>query len=202
MIEAAAISTWLFDKTIDPKERVSRSLSIRYASLTEQIKMARYDRDSALIQRIEERIENIEKIAISLGYELVRDKNNRRIGIGQKKPNIISLVERQFGGEKLYRILSGMAHSTYTTLTSLSFTRENIGSRSGAVMREAVPITIQASLVSQAATTYVKCLWLKTIQYGFDAAKAAVLFEELYDELKLPDLNDSRFWRTIINKDS
>ena len=123
MIEAAAISTWLLDKAIDSKERVSRSLSLRYASLTEQIKMARYDRNNALIQRIEERIEDIEKIAISLGYELVRDKNNRRIGIGQKKPNITSLVERQFGEEILFRILSGMAHSTYTTLASLSFTR-------------------------------------------------------------------------------
>ena len=95
-----------------------------------------------------------------------------------------------------------MAHSTYTTLTSLSFTRENIGIKSGAVIREAVPITIQTSLVSQAATIYVKCLWYKIIQYGFDAAKAAVLFEELYDELKLSDQNKLRFWRTIIQTGS
>ena len=202
MIEAGAICTWLFDKAIDSKERVSRSLSLRYDSMSEQIKMARYDRDNELLQKLERRIEDIEKIAVSLGYELVRNKNNRRIGIGQKKPNIISLVEKQFGEEKLYRILSGMAHSTYTTLTSLSFTRDNIGRQSGAVIREAVPITIQTSLVSQVTTIYVKCLWLKTIQYGFDAAKAAVLFEELYDELKLSDQNNSRFWRTIINTDS
>jgi len=32
MIEAAAISTWLFDKSIDSKERVSRSLSLRFAA--------------------------------------------------------------------------------------------------------------------------------------------------------------------------
>ena len=94
-----------------------------------------------------------------------------------------------------------MAHSTYTTLTSLSFTKENIRRKSGAVIREAVPTTFQALLVSQAATIYVKCLWLKTIQYGFDAAKAAVLFEELYDDLKLSDQNNSRFWRMIINPD-
>ena len=202
MMEASAICTWLFDPEIDPKERVSRSLSIRYASLREQIKMARYDGDNEMIQKIEDRIECIERIAVSLGFELVRDRNNRRIGIGQKKPNITSLVENQFKGEKLYRIFSGMAHSNYTTLTSLSFTRTDLERKSGAVIVEAVPTTIQSSLVSQAATIYAKCLWLKTIQFGFDAAKTAVLLEEFYDGLKLPDKNESRFWRTIIKTDS
>ena len=202
MLEASAICTWLFDKGIDPKERVSRSLSLRYASLREQIKMARYDDDNALINQIKDRIEDIERIAVSLGFELVRDRNGRRNGIGQKKPNITSLIEDQFGEELQYRILSGMAHSNYTVLTSLSFTKTNLGRRSGAVLREAVPITIQTSLVSQAASIYVKCLWLKTIQYGFDAAKAAVLFEELYDELELSDKNESRFWRAIIKTDT
>jgi hypothetical protein len=133
----------------------------------------------------------------------VRDKkHNRRIGIGQKKPSITSLAEDQFGEEKLYRILSGMAHSTYTTLTSLAFTKEKIERETGAVIREAVPVTIQASLVSQSTTIYIKCLWLKTTQFGFDAGKVAVLFEELYDELELTDQNSNRFWRTIINTNS
>ncbi len=104
MIEAAAISTWLFDKTIDSKERVSRSLSLRYASLSEQIKLARYDSDNELIKKLNKRIDDIEAIAVSLGYELVRNKKKGRIGIGQKKPNITSLVERQFGQEKLYSV--------------------------------------------------------------------------------------------------
>ena len=133
---------------------------------------------------------------------MVQDINGRRNGIGQKKPNITSLIEHQLGKELQYRILSGMAHSNYTVLTSLSFTKTNLGRRSGAVLKEAVPISIQTSLVSQAATIYVKCLWLKTIQYGFDAARAAVLFEELYVELELSDKNESRFWRAIIKTDS
>ena len=59
MLEASAICTWLFDKSIDPKERVSRSLSLRYASLREQIKMARYDGNNVLINQIKDRIEYI-----------------------------------------------------------------------------------------------------------------------------------------------
>jgi hypothetical protein len=199
MIEAAAISMWLLDKAIDSKERVGRSLSLRFASMNEQIKMARYDNDNAMIQKLEKRIEDVDRIAIDLGYAPARDKKNRRIGIGQKKPNITELIESQFKGEKIYRILSGMAHSNYTSLTSLSFTNENINRRSGAVMREAVPITIQESLVSHSATIFVKCLWLKIIQYGFDAAKAAILLETFYDDLKLSDKNEYRFWRTVID---
>ncbi len=202
MLEAASLCTWLFDKNIDSKERVSRSLSLRYASLREQTKMARYDGDDELIQKIEGRIEGIERIAVNLGFELIRDRNNRRIGIGQKKPNITNLIEEQLGEEKLYRIFSGMAHSNYTTLMSLSFTRANLNREKGAVIREAVPIDIQKQLVSHAATIYVKCLWLKIIQYGFDAAKASVLFEEIYDELNIPDKNENRFWRIIIKTES
>ena len=134
-----------------------------------------------------------------MGYNLVRDKNNKRNGIGQRKPSITSLVEKQFGHEKFYRLLSGMAHSTYTTLMALSFTKEKPGRVGGAFIREAVPIQVQQSLVSQAAIIYVKCSWLKIKQYGFDAGKAGVMLDEFYDELKLPDQNSTRFWRTIIS---
>jgi len=202
LIEAASLCTWIFEKSIDAGERVSRSLSLRYASLNEQMKLARYDSNDEIIEQINRRIEEIEDIAVRLGYDLIRDRNNRRIGIGQKKPSITALAEQQFGQEKLYRILSGMAHSNYTSLTSLSFTREDIDRKGGAAIREAVPITYQEMLVSQAATIFVKCIWLKIIHYGFDAAKAALLFEKLYDDLKLSDQNNNRFWRTIINPDS
>lgn len=185
MIESSAISTWLFEIGIGPKERVSRSLSFRYAALREQKKMARYDGNNRKIKEIEERIESIERIAVNLGFQLLRDKKNRRISIGQIKPNMTMLIERQFKGEKLYRMLSGMAHSNYTTLTALSFTKADFKRKKGAVIVRAVPTELQSSLVSHAATIYAKCLWLQTIQFGFDAAKAAVLLEEFYDELKL-----------------
>jgi hypothetical protein len=202
MIESSALCTWLFEIGIGPKERVNRSLSLRYAALREQEKMARYDRNINKIKEIEDRIVSIERIAVNLGFKLLRDKKNRRIGIGQIKPNMTTLIESQFKGEKLYRMLSGMAHSNYTTLTALSFTKADFKRKNGAVIVRAVPTELQSSLVSHAATIYAKCLWLRTIQFGFDAAHAAVLLEELYDELKLADTNENRFWRTIISTGS
>lgn len=202
MLESSAICTWLFEIGIGPKERVSRSLSLRYAALREQEKMARYDGNNKKIKEIEERLSSIEGIAVNLGFQLLRDKKKRRIGIGQIKPNITTLIERQFKGEKLYRMFSGMAHSNYTTLTALSFTKADFTREKGAVIVRAVPTELQSSLVSHAATIYAKCLWLRTIQFGFDAAKASVLLEEFFDELKLEDTNKTRFWRTLINTGS
>jgi len=196
MIESSAISTWLFEMRIGPKERVSRSLSLRYTALREQEKMARYDGNDKKVQDIQDRIESIEKIAVNLGFQVLRDKRNQRIGIAQVKPNMTSLIERQFSGENLYRMLSGMAHSNYTTLTSLSFIETDLERTKGAVLIRAVPTELQSMLVSHAATIYAKCVWLQTIQFGFDEANAAVLLEELYDELKLADTNKDRFWRS------
>jgi hypothetical protein len=202
MIESSAICAWLFDVDIGPKERVSRSLSLRYATLREQEKMARYDGDSKKIQDIKERIESIEKTAIDLGFPVLRDKNNKRTGIGQIKPSMTTLIEKQFRDENLYRMFSGMAHSDYTSLTAFSFIKTDLEKPEGALLIRAVPIEIQSAIVSLAATVYAKCAWLRTIQFGFDAAKTAILLEELYDELKLADTNNDRFWRTLIQSSS
>lgn len=198
MVESSALCSWLFEMGIDPRERVSRSLSLRYAALREQQKMARYDGNTLKIKEIEERIDTIETIALDLGYDPVLNKKNRRISIGQTKPNITTLVERQFSGEQLYRVFSGMAHSNYSTLTALSFTKPDFRNKGGAVIQRAVPTELHMSLFSYAGKIYSKCLWLKTKQFGFDVAKMAILLEEFYDVLELPDTNEDRFWRTII----
>lgn len=198
MIESAAITTWLFEMGIGSQERVSRSLSLRFAALREQEKMARYDGDTKKVQEIKDRIEAIENIAIKLGFSVLRDGKNQRTGIAQIKPSITTLIEKQFKGENLYRILSGMAHSNYTSLTSLSFIRTDQGRTPGAVLIRAVPTHIQSALVAQSAVIYAKCLWLRTKQFGFDAAHIAILLEELFDNLMIVDTNNARFWRTLI----
>lgn len=204
MVESSAICTWLLEMNIGPKERVSRSLSLRYAALREQEKMARYDADSGKLRDIGERIETIENIAIALGFEVLRDakRKNRRTGIGQVKPSITALVERQFSGENIYRIFSGMAHSDYTSLTTFSFVKSDSNGSEGALLVRAVPTDIQAEIVKFAAKVYAKCVWLQTIQFGFDAAEMAILLEELYDQLKLPDTDADRFWRLLVRTGS
>lgn len=198
LMEAAAISKWLLEANISPTERVSRSLSLRYDALREQQKMARYDGNPDLIQKIADRLEAVEEIAVELGFPLLRGKKGQRTAIAQVKPSMTTLVEREFGEENLYRALSGMAHADYTSLTTLSFFRTGAEKTRGAVLFRAVPTEIQSALVYKAALIYVKCAWLRIVQFGHDAAKMAVLLEGFYDDLGIPDTNGDRFWRTVI----
>jgi hypothetical protein len=200
MIEASVISAWLLEPGIGPKERVGRSLSLRYTALLEQEKMARYYGDHDLVEEIKDRIKYVENIAVDLGFPVLKNKKGLRTGIGQVKPAMTALIERQFKGENLYRILSGMIHADYTSLTTLSFRQTAFKTEKGALLIRAVQPEIQLALIYEVAPIYAKCAWLRTIQFGFDAAKVAVLLEELYDGLRLPDANSDRFWRTVIGR--
>ena len=85
---------------------------------------------------------------------------------------------------------------------NLSFVKTNHNHVKGAVLIRAVPVEFQSMLVSHAATIYAKCVWLRTIQFGFNAADAAVLLEELYDRLEIADTNKDRFWRLLVGNNS
>ncbi|MGA2467566.1 MAG: hypothetical protein ABSH06_24875 [Thermodesulfobacteriota bacterium] len=202
VMESATVCTWLLEPGIGPKERVSRSLSLRYATLRAQEKMARYDNDNKKIQDIRERLETIEKTAIDLGFEILRDRNNKRTGIGQIKPSMTTLMEKQFKCENLYRTFSGMAHSDYSSLTAFSFMMVDVKGSKGALLLRAVPTTIQSAIIKLAVTLYAKCVWLQIVQFGFDAARIAILLEELYNKLELADTNTERFWRMLIQRSS
>ena len=198
VIEAAAISKWLLEPSIGPTERVSRSLSLRYTTLREQQKMARYDDDRDLVQNIADRIEAVETIAVELGFPVLRDKRGQRTGIAQAKPSMTTLAEREFEAANLYRTLSGMAHADYTSLTAFSFFKTGAEKTRGALLIRAVPTEIQSALVSEAAVMYAKCAWLRIVQFGLDAAKMALWLEGFYDDIGVPDTNSDRFWRTVI----
>jgi hypothetical protein len=160
--------------------------------------MARYDDDRVLAQKIVNRMEEVERIAVKLGFLVLRDRKGKRSGIVQAKPSLTVLAERQFKAENLYRTLSGMAHADYTSLTAFSFLKTAAKRRQGALLVRAVPKEVQSALVSTAATIYTKCAWLRILQFKLDAATVAVLLEEYYDDLQLPDTNSDRFWRTVI----
>ena len=119
LLEAAATATWLLDTRIDARERVGRSLALRYATFTEQRKLAQDDGNVTAAAQIEQRIDEVDAIAGQLGYPPVNDKNGRRIGIGRYKPSITDLVDQQFDLKKMYRIFSGVAHCDIVTASQL-----------------------------------------------------------------------------------
>jgi hypothetical protein len=177
VLEAAAIATWLLDSRIDAKERVSRSLALRFSTLQEQRKMANAVGDSQKVQAIDKRIESIEAMAIQLGYSPLRDSRGRRAGIGQVKPSITDLVQQQFDFGNLYRVLSGVAHSDAAMVSQLGFMKTGIHTPDGVVAQRAVPKEIQSLLLANAVAIHTRGVWQRVIQYGCDAAETAVILK-------------------------
>ena len=198
LLESSAIATWLLDPNIDASERVSRSFSLRYSSLCEQRKMATIFNKEQEKVKIENRINDIETMALSLGFSRVLNRNDRRIGIGQQKPKITELVGNQFGFGKLYPVLASMAHCD--SIIVLQLASMNIGNTaSGYIIKQrAVPRKVQQDLLANAVSVYTRGVWMHVIQFGYDAAQTAVVLEKCYNEIKLADNNDIRFWRTIV----
>jgi hypothetical protein len=198
VLEAVAIATWLLDSTIDVKERVSRSLVLRFSTLQEQRKMANAIDDSQKVQDIEERIDSIEAMTIQLGYSPLRDSRGRRTGIGQVKPSMTDLVQQQFDFGNLYRVLSGIAHSDSVVVSQLGFMKTGALTPDGVVAQRAVPKEIQSMLLANAVAIHTRGVWLRVILYGCDAAETAVILERRYDQLDLADTDVVRFWRSTV----
>jgi hypothetical protein len=121
LLEASAIATWLLNTRIDAVERVGRSMALRYGTLKEQRKLAEDDGNVTAAAEIDQRIDEVDAIAVQLSYPPVNDKNGRRISIGRYKPSITDLVDQEFDLKKVYRIFSGVAHCDIVTASQLGF---------------------------------------------------------------------------------
>jgi hypothetical protein len=120
VIEASALATWLLDPTADAKERVQRSLALRYEGLSQQVKFgqaAGVDGADSVFKRIEE----VEHLALSLGFSALRDRRGKRSGIGQPMPSMTELIAQNLDEEAAYRLLSAMAHGHHWALIRLGF---------------------------------------------------------------------------------
>lgn len=110
-LEASALSMWLLDTKIQADERVKRSLAFRYEGNDQQAKFARSTKGAININDVTARIDEIEQVAHYLGFSKVKNKNNKRIGIGQKMPTITQIVIDMLDKEQNYRLLSAMVHA-------------------------------------------------------------------------------------------
>ncbi|MFA4873682.1 MAG: hypothetical protein WC659_07200 [Patescibacteria group bacterium] len=197
LLEAASIATWLLDPDINNSERVSRSFALRFYSLKEQLKMANKF-DPIKKDDIEKRIDDIEALALNLGFSKVLDRNGKRIGIGQQKPKITELVGNQFDFGKLYPVFSSIAHCDSIIVSQIATsTIGNYGSE-GIIKQRAVPRKIQQDLLANAVAIYTRGVWMHVVQFGYDVAQTTVILEKYFDEIMLADNNEIRFWRTVI----
>lgn len=194
-LEASALVIWLLDSDIDVKERVGRSLALRYEALRSQEKLARAAKEERGLSSVRERMDGVEKIAVRLGFKPLKDGKGTRTGIGLPKPSNTELVEKLVGDQKLYRILCGVAHADYVTLQQLSFMRVEAAKAGGTTVMRAIPPELQMHLLVRTAAAHARAAWLVMVRYGCDAAEAAVALEACFNQLDLPDTDAVRFWR-------
>jgi len=195
VLEASSIATWLLDLNIDSTKRVARSYAIQYSSLCEQRKIG----NAKKVEKIEVRLDELESEALSLGYKTIKNRNDKRIGIGTNKPSYTKLIENQFGEGKLYRLLSGLVHSDPINLLQFGFEKVR-DVEEGALMaaRRPDPQAQQGFLVEM-LKVHVRGEWMYIKQYGCDAEEAASVLESGFNQLRLANTDAVRFWRASLD---
>lgn len=189
-LEASALASWMLDANIGSWERVKRTFAFRYDSLTEQLKFARCMNDVVRINKIQERINEVENDALKLGYDRVQNKNRKRIGIGMEMPSMTSLIKDVLNREWLYRVTSGMAHGSNWALMALSFFKTDVKN----IVEKGSDTDSLYYLCCEGAHIFSYPVWNRVRLFGFDKDSYIRIFESVYRSLKIYE--DKRlFWK-------
>ena len=195
VLEASAIAAWIMDPAIDSTERVGRSLALRHEGLSQSVKFLRASKvDQEVIVRAERRIDELEREAISVGFEKVQDKNRKRIGIGMRMPSITQLISQVFDDEPTYRLLSAMAHGHLWALQKLGYKiHEDNGASSHVKLKQHISPDSVWYLSVKTVTAFVRPVWLKSRRNGWDLDRLRVVLESAFNVMEIND--QERFWR-------
>jgi hypothetical protein len=200
MLESSAIAAWLFEPGIDVKTRVGRAFAHRYEGLEQQVKFAKaIGLPDAAMDKQETHINNVENLAVSLGFTRLRNKNNQRMGIGQVMPSATEIIKRMLDEEQAYRLLSAVAHGHTWALQQLGFRQgaSRVSPTDGVSTTElskgSGTIEGYGYLTTLAAKSLGLPLWYQCVYFGWDQDRLLKLLESIYDQIKAKD--GIRFWR-------
>jgi hypothetical protein len=122
VVETSAISTWLWDVNINARQRVQRSLAFMHEGLLQQMKLARASKGKLDTKKPQERLEEVEKLAINLGLGKTNTKHGKQmVSLELEMPSVTQLITGILKKEENYRLLSAMVHGHHWALQSLSF---------------------------------------------------------------------------------
>lgn len=185
-VESAAFSAWLFDSEINSRQRVKRSLALRYEGLHEQMKFLNAIDKSSESRKSLERIDEIERIATELGFVKVLDHKGKRIGVGQKMPSKTDIVSEVLSKGEDYRILSAMTHSEYWALQRLSFTeidKEEPASSEGRYFEKHIEPSSISYLCIESLTSLSQAEFMKCKLFGWNLEPLINLYKEVKDKI-------------------
>jgi hypothetical protein len=190
VLETSALATWLWDTRINARQRVQRSLAFRYEGLLQQLKFAQASKKGVDKQMIIERLDEIEKIALSLGFaKIVDKKNQQRIGIAQVMPSVTKIIEEMFDKETNYRLLSAMVHGHSWAVQPLSFgqmgdQQEIFVGIQGKVVEKHLDYSSVVFLCVEAVSSLSKPILMKIKLFGWDAKPMALVINQAIKQIK------------------
>lgn len=198
ILESSALASWLFSPDIDVRQRVARGLAHRYEGLIQQ---QRFSAAANLKpHEVGNRINDVERDALRLGYEPVLDKHGKRIGIAMQMPSTTSLVKEIHDNEDFYRLLSAVAHGHFWAIKGLSFkvdpSRTVEPANDGVqlkVLEKVLSLNGMAMLCLTSAQACARPFWSQCLYFDWDRNALKEIFEKSFDQLLAAD--NQRFWR-------
>ncbi len=192
VLETSALSLWLLDTSISANERVKRSLAFRYEGFEQQRKLAQSTNGKIDPQLIISRIDEVEQVALKLGYEKITDKKDSRIGIGQNMPSITDIVIKMLNKEQDYRLLSAMVHAHYWALQNFGFIKtyhdqmifENV---KGGYLEKHLSSDSIFFLCANCITSLFQALLMNFNLFGWDAKPLAIVVNSAIKKIKPPE---------------
>ena len=201
ILESCAFASWLLDPSIDAHTRVGRVFALRYEGIRQELKFTRAaGGKQSVLRNLKKRIDDVEQVALSIGYAPVVNSKGKRIGIGQQMPSATEVIELMLNGEKTYRLLSAVAHGHQWAIRKLAF--KPAGTEEGKLHAMGVPIqgfekTVNIEFLAHfglfAAVALAKPLWYQCRYYAWDEPRLTALLDGTFD--KLQAAQSARFWR-------
>jgi hypothetical protein len=196
LLESCALACWFLNPDINALNRVRRSFAFRYKGFEEQLKLFRKSKNQAEIDRLEKRIQKVEKDALALGFNKLLNKKGKINGIGQLMPSITELIEATLNREVDYRLLSAVAHGHPWAIQQISFEvlelKKSQRNLTKGLKKTALPnFIIYIGMI--AVMSFSKVLWYMWQLYGWDLNELENLLDTTYDKLNYN--SKVRFWR-------
>ena len=198
LLEAAALSCWLLDPDVDAQTRVGRSIALRYQGMEQQLKWARSAGEDP--QKASVLLDNIAKVATSLGYPPQSTSHGKRIGAGTPMPAVTELIRDMLGEEPLYRLLSAVAHGHHWAIQKLSFARDprqdTLSPISGEQLRGVTKepnLMAMGMLAFESALALARVTWYQALYLGWDRNAVVAVLDSHFHEFGAQQA--VRFWR-------
>ena len=193
MMEPCARAAWLLDPAIGADLRVRRAFAIEFDGLAQDLRFARAMQQPVQVQEdIKSRIEEVEREAVQLDFRKLRDKRNRRTGIGLSMPTATEIVKEVLHEEGAYRIFSAVNHGQAGAILRLSYAAAPFPNSAVQIdpattttpFRKHVDPDHMAFLGLIAAKAFARPLWYESTYFGWDCEPLRTLFEAAFDRLQ------------------